>query len=83
VIYPEYTLQQWLALHDGLEVKTVSCRNCGLDIKSTIPFIDKHYLGLTSRPCSCGNVLTRIEIAKPRTKEEQLKWDIVLNSMRG
>lgn len=74
MIFPEISLNDWLKVYPDLKVKKVSC-SCGNTLESTIPFISKSYIGLTTpSKCSCGNDKIGANSMITKTSKEQEDW---------
>lgn len=54
MIYPEVTLEEWLREHPVLEIRKAKCKSCGTILVTNIPFIEKDWLGIQSKDCTCG-----------------------------
>lgn len=80
MILLDLTPEQWIKRYSSLQITQATCRDCGNKLFSTIPFISKEYIGLTSPPCPCGSMTkTECAICKIlKSKKDQLSWDHVL-----
>ena len=58
MIYPEISLERWCEQNPLLEVRKDKCDYCGGEFLANIPFIDKNWVGLTSKKCFCGNTFS-------------------------
>jgi len=74
MIYLNTATQEFINKNPGLFVKTIQCNNCQNELSTTIPFITKDYIGLATPNCSCGNLLSKAEVAIPRTEKEIESW---------
>lgn len=78
MIYPDVTVTEWIRKHPSLKVVSTSCSECGSKIYADRPFVSQDYVGLESRPCSCGNARNTAANAVTRTKKAYDEWEAAL-----
>jgi hypothetical protein len=79
MIFPNVSLKDWLKKYPELKVISSQCENCGKKMKTTRPFIEKHFAGLRIDTCPCGknrhSSMTMVTI----TAEKHQEWaDLLL-----
>jgi hypothetical protein len=74
MIYPDVTVEDWIAKHPALEVSKCSCIDCGVEIKSDKPYMSRDYIGLESKPCVCGSTRSKCSSSVPYSSVEQKAW---------
>ena len=50
---PKVSLEKWSQEHD-LDIQTMNCQNCRKEMRTSIPFYTKKYVGLLMPNCECG-----------------------------
>jgi hypothetical protein len=53
MIFPDIKLKSWLKRYPELEIESGICDNCGKDMPTIKPFIEKGAVGLISADCIC------------------------------
>lgn len=72
MIYPNVSLEEWLEKYPVLEIKKKRCHYCREFRVANIPFIEKDWVGLQSKDCSCGKGKA-ISVCMIRKTLEELK----------
>lgn len=55
MIFPDITTEEWCKRHPPLVVQRTNCLRCKNVVLTSIPFIEKDWVGLLSPPCTnCG-----------------------------
>lgn len=54
MIFPDIDLDDWIKKYPALEVISRPCHYCKSSRVANIPFIEKDWVGLQSKDCSCG-----------------------------
>ena len=73
------TTEDWIKKNQGLSIRTAVCSACSRTLETTIPFMTKDYIGLTTPVCSCGSTQTKAEVAIPRSKAEKASWASIVD----
>ncbi|MBX9839194.1 MAG: hypothetical protein K2X69_12895 [Silvanigrellaceae bacterium] len=79
MIFVDIPLNEWLKKIPQLKVIETTCVSCGNKIKAEYPVILKDYIGLSSKPCPCGDKKSGCENLITRTKKEHESWLNTLN----
>lgn len=75
MIYLDMSTEEFLNKHKDFKIEEGMCNYCGSKLKTTIPFIDKDYIGLVSPPCPCGKSSNEAMTMIPTSKKEIQYWN--------
>jgi len=79
MIFPDVSLKEWLTKYDELEIEKGACNNCGKEMPTIKPFIEKDYVGLVSKNCLCDKNTNQAMTLIPISKKEIDYWNEFLN----
>lgn len=74
------TLSDWLKLHPSLEPIVVRCSNCGFDLRTTVPFIERGYVGLMVQECMCGKNENKADVRVTTSEESYRRWKTAIDN---
>ena len=77
MIFPDVSVEEWCKQWRLKPVGT-KCTECGNKIVSDRPYRAKDYVGLTSRPCPCGQSNQSCGTHLAVSKAEIAAWDNLL-----
>lgn len=75
MIYLNMSVEEFLSKNNEFKIEEGICNHCGSSLKTTIPFIEKDYIGLVSPPCPCGKSTNEAMTMVPTSKNEMLYWN--------
>ncbi len=79
MIFPNVSLDTWLLKYPTLSSVETTCIDCGSKLKAVVPFVEKHYAGLKSQPCTCGSSRSVCSSQVTTSLEENASWSAVMD----
>ena len=78
MIYPDVSLEKWLAKYPMLDVMVRECDACGGPITNKRPYITRDYVGLDATPCPCGKGKVSCSSFFTTSARARREWDEAL-----